>query len=139
MRATHVAIGQGMRTACVIVLAGLTLAACGDGEVAPKGEKAEPAAGAAAPPANVGPAGPPGPAGPAGPPGAPGAAGTMIRMVDVNCRGTCTAECNADERILNAYALAPGGTFVYQDDNRASYRPQRRNADIRVVLACIPK
>jgi hypothetical protein len=131
-----------MRTACVIVLASLMLAACGDGQVAQKGEQAEPAAGVAGPPGNVGPPGPPGPpgpAGPAGPPGAPGAAGTTIRMVEVNCRGTCTAECNAEERIVNAYALAPGGTFVYEDDNRASYRPQRRNVDIKVVVACIPR
>jgi hypothetical protein len=72
---------------------------------------------------------------PPGPPGAPGAAGTTIRMVEVNCRGTCTAECSAEERIVNAYALAPGGSFVYEDDNRASYRPQRRNVDIKVVVA----
>jgi len=126
-----------MRTACGIVLAGLMLAACGDGQVATKGEKAEPVA--AGPPANIGPPGPPGPPGPAGPPGAPGSAGTTIRMVEVTCRNTCTAACDAEERIVNAYALAPGGTFVYEDDNRASYRPQRRNVDIRVVVACIPK
>jgi len=60
-------------------------------------------------------------------------------MIELSCRGTCTAACNAEERIVNAYALAPGGTFVYEDDNRASYRPQRRNVDIRVMVACIPR
>src|SRR6516162_3422266 len=69
-----------------IVLA-LTLAACEKKEVASQG--------------------PPGPPGPAGPPG-----GTVIRFVDGECRQTCTLACEANERILNTFAIGPGGTFI---------------------------
>src|SRR5262245_59631290 len=72
-----------------IVLA-LTLAACEKKEVASQ-----------VPP---GPAGPPGQAGPPG--------GTVIRFVDGECRQTCTVACEANERILNTFAIGPGGTFI---------------------------
>jgi len=60
-------------------------------------------------------------------------------VVETTCRTNCTAACEAGERILNVYALNPGGTFVFEDDNRASFRPLRRGGDTKVVVACIPK
>ena len=105
---------------CLVLLA---LAGCG-GEV-PKGEKGDP-----------GPAGPVGPAGPAGPPGAPG---TVIRSLEQNCTGPCTVACENNERILSIYTLNPGGTVVYDSDNRATFRPSRANVTAKVMLACIPK
>ena len=78
-----------------IVLA-LTLAACEKKEVASRG-----------------PPGPTGPPGPAGPPG-----GTVNRFVDGECRQTCTLACEANERILNTFAMGPGGTFIFEEENR---------------------
>jgi hypothetical protein len=96
-----------------IVLA-LTLAACEKKEVVSQG--------------------PPGPAGPAGPPG-----GTVIRFVDGECRQTCTVACEANERILNAFAIGPGGTLIFEEENRATFLPHRHGASAKVVLACAQK
>jgi hypothetical protein len=60
-------------------------------------------------------------------------------VVETTCRTNCAAACEAGERILNVYALNPGGTFVFEDDNRVSFRPLRRGGDTKVVVACIPK
>jgi hypothetical protein len=78
-----------------------------------------------------GPARSPGPAGPTG--------GTVIRFVDGECRQICTVACEANERILNAFAIGPTGSFVFEDENRATFRPQRQGASVRVVLACAQK
>jgi hypothetical protein len=96
-----------------VLLAPLALAACEE-KVASPGEKGDP--------------GPPGPAGPAGPPGPAGSSGTVIRFA-----------CEANERILNTYAINPGGTFVFEEDNRATFRPQRQGVAVKVVVACAPK
>jgi hypothetical protein len=99
-----------------IVLA-LTLAACERNEAASQG--------------------PPGPVGPPGPAGPPG--GTVIRFVDGECRQTCTIACEVDERILNTFAIGPGGTFIFEQEDRATFLPQRQGAPAKVVLACARK
>jgi hypothetical protein len=106
-----------MRVPIVPLLLLLALAGCG--QDAPKAERGEP--------------GPPGPEGSRGPPG------TVIRSVDGECSGSCKVACEANERILSAYALAPGGTFTFEADNRATFRPQRSGVAVKVILACIPK
>jgi hypothetical protein len=83
--------------------------------------------------------GPSGPAGPAGPPGPLGPSGKVIRFVVGECRQACTVACEANERILNAYAINPGGTFVFEEQNRATFRPQQEGTAIKVVVACAPK
>ena len=110
-----------------VVLA-LLLSGCGESQVPAKGESGE-----------NGEQGPPGPAGPAGPAGQAGPSGTVIRFVDGECRQPCTVACEDNERILNTYAINPGGTFVYEADNKANFRPQRPGAAIKVVLACVQK
>ena len=107
----------------VLLLAPLVLSACE--EKVSQGEKGD--------------AGPPGPAGPVGPPGPPGPSGTVIRFVEGECRQACTVACEANERILNSYAINPGGTFVFEDENRATFRPQRQGVTVKVVLACASK
>ena len=82
----------------VLLLAPLVLSACE--EKVSQGEKGD--------------SGPPGPAGPAGPPGPPGPSGTVIRFVEGECRQACTVACEANERILNSYAINPGGTCVFE-------------------------
>jgi Collagen triple helix repeat (20 copies) len=144
-----------------IVLA-LLLSACGENSTQSKGEQQQPATHAeTAPPGPPGPAGPagprgstglpgppgpngpagpigpPGPNGPAGPIGPPGPSGTVIRFVDSECRAACTVKCDANERILNTYAIAPGGTFVLDEYNQATFRPARQGIPIKVSVACV--
>jgi hypothetical protein len=81
--------------------------------------------------------GPPGPVGPPGPAGPPG--GTVIRFVDGECRQTCAVACEANERILNTFAIGRGGTFIFEEENRATFLPQRQGASAKVALACAQK
>jgi len=111
----------------IVVLLVALLSGCGEKEVA-RGEKGDPGP--------AGPAGTPGPPGPAGP---VGLSGTIIRFVDGECRQPCTIACEDNERILNTYAINPGGTFVFDADNKATFRPQRPGVSVKVVLACVPK
>jgi hypothetical protein len=111
-----------MRLTLLVALAAFVLAACGQSQPPAKGEQGE--------------AGPVGLAGPAGPPGPPGASGPPIRIASVPCDQTaCGVNCNANERILNAYALNPGGTISFEDESHLIFRPRRRPAV--VVLACV--
>jgi hypothetical protein len=104
-----------------VLLALLALSACEEKPqlAGPQGEKGE--------------QGPPGPAGPAGP------GGTVIRFVDGECRQACTVACEANERILSTHAINPGGTFVFEDEGRATFRPSRQGVAVKVVVACAPK
>ena len=70
---------------------------------------------------------------------ADGISGTFIRFVDGECRQACTLSCQDNERILSTYAINPGGTFVFDADNKATFRPQRQGVSVKVVLACAPK
>jgi hypothetical protein len=108
-----------------LLLASLALSACEEKQVAAPGEKGDP--------------GPAGPAGPAGPPGPAGPGGMVVRFVDGECRQACTVSCEANERILSTHALNPGGTFIFEEDNRATFRPQRQGVAIKVMVACVPK
>jgi hypothetical protein len=109
----------------VTLVAALALGGCSE---APKGEKGD-----AGEKGESGPAGPPGPAGPVG------ASGTAIRFVDTECRQGCKVACEENERILGAYAINPGGAFIYESDSQATFRPQRQGIAIKVVLTCILK
>jgi hypothetical protein len=120
--------GLIMHARWLIVLLLLGLSACGDQPVSQKGEKGDP-----------GPPGPAGPAGPLGPVGPTGISGTIIRFVEGECRQACTLACEDNERILSTYAINPGGSFVFDADNKATFRPQRQGVSVKVVLACAPK
>ena len=113
-----------MRLRLLVILATFLLTACGQSEPPSKGQ--------------AGPPGPPGPRGPpgfAGPPG-PGASGPAIRIIKAPCEQTaCGASCTANEQILNAYALNPGGAISFIDERNVSFRPREGRATL--VLACI--
>jgi hypothetical protein len=111
-----------MQVRWFVVLLVLVLAACGETEAPMRGEQ--------------GPAGDPGPPGPAGP---AGASGTIIRVVDGECRQACIMACEQNERILNAYAINPGGAFTFDTENKATFRPPRQGVAVKVVLACVQK
>lgn len=101
-----------------ILVAALALAACGQSDPPPKGDRGD--------------VGPPGPAGP------PGPSGSKIRMITAPCQQqTCAAGCNDDEQILNAYALSPGGVISIEDERRLTFKP-RKNPTV-LVLACMAK
>ena len=117
-----------MQVRWLIVLLLLGLSACGERPVSQKGEKGD-----------QGPPGPEGPAGPLGPVGPTGISGTVIRFVEGECRQACTLACEDNERILSTYAINPGGSFVFDADNKATFRPQRQGVSVKVVLACAPK
>lgn len=91
-----------------------------------KGEKGDP--------------GPPGPAGPAGPPGPPGSPGRGIgfRFAEFTCQtNACSAACEANERLVNAFAVSPAGTFTIEDDRSVIYTPPRRGPSGKLVLVCV--
>ena len=109
-----------MRKLFLLLTVSLALASCGDQQPGPKGDRGDV-----------------GPAGPAGLPGSP-SAGSQIRMIRAPCNdATCIAECNPDERILNAYATNPGGVITYANEQSATFNPRRRPAIL--VVACIKK
>ena len=136
-----------MQSFRILIVLSLFLAGCGEGQ-APTGQKGDPGpagpvgpvgpAGPAGPPGPPGPAGPSGPAGAAGPAGPPGSSGP-VRTVELECREACVLTCEANERVLNAYAIAPGGAVTYETENRVAFRPQRRGTIVKVTLGCIPK
>ena len=109
------------------MLLSVFVSGCGEKEVA-RGEKGD-----QGPPGSPGPPGPPGAAGPVG------LSGTIIRFVEGECRQACTIACEDNERILNTFAINPGGTFVFDADNKATFRPQRQGVSAKVVLACVPR
>jgi hypothetical protein len=85
----------------------------------------------------IGPQGPVGPQGPAGPPGPPGSTASGIRFAEYGCASSaCTLSCGNEERILTAYALNPGGSFIFEDERRVTVRPIRQPSS-KIVLVCI--
>jgi len=121
-RPASLEIGEGILMRMVlIIIAAFSLSACGPSEVPPKGDRGDV-----------------GPAGPAGPPGPPGENAKNIRIVTAPCSETvCALGCNEDERILNAYALNPGGTLGFEDERHVTFRPRKTPAV--VMLACLAK
>jgi hypothetical protein len=108
-----------MRVILVLIATLVVVAACGQNDPPPQGDRGEV-----------------GPAGPTGPPGPPG--GTGIRMITAPCQEqVCAAGCNDDEKILNAYAMSPGGIISIEDERRLTFKP-RKNPTV-LVLACIAK
>jgi hypothetical protein len=37
------------------------------------------------------------------------------------------------------FAIGPGGVFIFEEENRATFLPQRQGASAKVVLACAQK
>ena len=111
-----------MQVRWFVVLLVLVLAACGETETPMRGEQ--------------GPAGDPGAPGPAGP---AGASGTIIRFVDGECSQACVVACEDNERIIETIAINPGGTFIFDADNKATFRPEQQDRPVKVILACVRK
>src|SRR5262249_24740104 len=82
--------------------------------------------------------GPPGPEGPPGPAG-PAGLSTAIRFVEGECRQPYIVACEDNERILDTFAINPGGTFIFDADNKATFRPEQQDRPVKVILACVRK
>lgn len=106
----------------------LTVGGCGFFDMpAQKGDRGDP-----------GPPGPAGPAGPPGPPGQPGRGGGGLRFAEFTCQqNACSAACEANERLVNAFAVNPAGTFTIEDDRSVVYTPPRRGPSGKLVLVCV--
>jgi len=63
----------------------------------------------------------------------------FIRFVDGQCGQPCTVACEANERILDTYAINPGGTFVFEDENRTTFRPEQQSVAVKVGVASVRK
>jgi hypothetical protein len=69
----------------------------------------------------------------------PVATSEALRFAEFGCASAvCTLSCNANERIANAFALSPGGAFVYEDDRTVAVRPLQLPSG-KIVLVCIPQ
>jgi hypothetical protein len=117
--------GIQLYRAMIVITFTATLAACGKGPEAAKGD--------------LGPAGPPGArgeAGPAGPPGPPGAS-SAVRIVRANCdAASCAAQCSDDEVLLIAYCGAARNAATFPTERSASCRP-RTAANNPLIAACL--
>ena len=116
-----------MKTCRIVALAalagvGIALGSCSDAPSTTNGAKGEA-----------------GEAGPAGPPGPTGPAGRVIRFVDGECSQACVVACEDNERIIETIAINPGGTFIFDADNKATFRPEQQNRPVKVILACVRK
>jgi hypothetical protein len=88
-------------------------------------------------PKQIGSQGPVGPQGPPGPPGPAGSTTTGIRFAEFGCASAaCTLSCRNEERLLNAYALNPGGTFVFEDDRQVTIKPVHPPSG-KIILVCV--
>jgi hypothetical protein len=97
---------------------------CGQDQLIPKGEKGDP--------------GPPGPAGPAGPAGPPGRGAGGVRFAEFTCpQAACSASCEQNERLINAFALNPAGTYTVESDRAIIYTPPKRGPSGKLVLVCV--
>lgn len=89
-------------------------------------------------PGPAGPPGPPGPAGPVGPPGPAGRGAGGLRFAEFTCQQTaCSAACEPNERLVNAFSVNPAGTFTVEDDRSVVYTPPRRGPSGKLVLVCV--
>lgn len=132
-----------MRTARLIVAAGLIalLAGCGQG---PKGNSGPP--GPQGPKGETGAAGPTGPVGPPGPPGPQGEQGPpspTVRVIRKDCLtgGGCSASCRGDETLVSAYC-GPSrnpATFVGERDVTCGVKSNAANVPLVAICVASPQ
>jgi len=60
------------------------------------------------------------------------------RLIEGECRAACTVACEENERRLSVNAN-PEGTFTFDTDNRATFRPKRQGVPVKINLACLPR
>ena len=132
-----------MRTARLIVAAGLIalLAGCGQG---PKGDSGPP--GPQGPKGDTGAVGPTGPVGPPGPPGPQGEQGPpspTVRVIRKDCLtgGGCSASCRGNETLVSAYC-GPSrnpATFVGERDVTCGVKSNAANVPLVAICVASPQ
>jgi hypothetical protein len=127
-----------MRTARLIVAAGLIalLTGCGQG---PKGDSGPP--GTQGPKGDTGAAGPVGPVGPPGPPGPQGEQGApspTVRVIRKDCLtgGGCAASCRGNETLVSAYC-GPSRNPAFVGERDVTCGVESNAANVPLVAICV--
>ena len=128
-----------MRTARLIVAAGLIalLAGCGQG---PKGDSGPP--GPQGPKGDTGAAGPTGPVGPPGPPGPQGEQGPpspTVRVIRKDCLtgGGCSASCRGNETLVSAYCGPSRNPATFVGERDVTCGVESNAANVPLVAICV--
>lgn len=128
-----------MRTARLIVAAGLIalLAGCGQG---PKGDSGPP--GPQGPKGDTGAVGPTGPVGPQGPPGPQGEQGPpspTVRVIRKDCLtgGGCSASCRGDETLVSAYCGPSRNPATFVGERDVTCGVESNAANVPLVAICV--
>jgi hypothetical protein len=128
-----------MRTARLIVAAGLIalLAGCGQG---PKGDSGPP--GPQGPKGDTGAAGPTGPIGPPGPPGPQGEQGPpspTVRVIRKDCLtgGGCAASCRGNETLISAYCGPSRNPATFVGERDVTCGVESNTANVPLVAICV--
>src|SRR6266478_7151247 len=137
-----------MRIKNVFLVIALCVLSVGCDQAPRQGPRGEP--GPAGPPGPSGAKGDPGPAGAIGPIGPPGPAGaqdaaseprvgTMIRVIRSDCSPTaCTAGCNEDEVLVNAYCGVRRRPATVLTETSVSCTPRRQSSGPVVAVCAKP-
>ena len=128
-----------MRTARLIVAAGLIalLAGCGQG---PKGNSGPP--GPQGPKGDTGAVGPTGPVGPPGPPGPQGEQGPpspTVRVIRKDCLtgGGCSASCRGNETLVSAYCGPSRNPATFVGERDVTCGVESNAANVPLVAICV--
>ena len=128
-----------MRTARLIVAAGLIalLAGCGQG---PKGDSGPP--GPQGPNGDTGAVGPTGPVGPPGPPGPQGEQGPpspTVRVIRKDCLtgGGCSASCRGNETLVSAYCGPSRNPATFVGERDVTCGVESNAANVPLVAICV--
>jgi hypothetical protein len=128
-----------MRTARLIVAAGLIalLTGCGQG---PKGDSGPP--GPQGPKGDTGAAGPVGPVGPPGPPGPQGEQGApspTVRVIRKDCLtgGGCAASCRGNETLVSAYCGPSRNPATFVGERDVTCGVESNAANVPLVAICV--
>ena len=128
-----------MRTARLIVAAGLIalLAGCGQG---PKGDSGPP--GPQGPNGDTGAVGPTGPVGPPGPPGPQGEQGPpspTVRVIRKDCLtgDGCSASCRGNETLVSAYCGPSRNPATFVGERDVTCGVESNAANVPLVAICV--
>jgi hypothetical protein len=69
-------------------------------------------------------------------PGMQSSTNNIVRFAQFGCASaTCTLSCEASERIMNAFMLGSGATFIYENDQSVTVKPPSIPS-AKIVLVC---
>jgi hypothetical protein len=61
-----------------------------------------------------------------------------VRFAEFTCtQPACSATCESNERLINAFALNPAGSFSFESERSVIYNSPRRGPSGKIVLVCV--